>query len=184
MRGALLVLLLLLPASCEREERESRNTPTPVEPAEQELRLTSLRPGQPDETPSPEIGKRYEENAYHVSQGARYYRWFNCNGCHASGGGALGPPLMVEKWISGGEIHQIAATILQGRPNGMPSFRGRIPDEQVWQIAAYVRSLPRHIRQDVAPGRPDDMQAHKAPNRRPRVTPGGGGVPPSAERPQ
>lgn len=183
MKRSLLVLLLLLGA-CEREERESRAEPTPVESAEQGLRMGSLQPGSADEAPSPETGRRYEENAFHVSQGARYYVWFNCNGCHANGGGGMGPPLMDDKWIYGGEIHQIASTILQGRPNGMPSFRGRIPEEQVWQIAAYVRSMPRHIRQDVAPGRRDAMQSHESPNRTPRVEPSGGSMPGSAERPQ
>jgi cytochrome c oxidase cbb3-type subunit 3 len=96
----------------------------------------------------------------------------------------MGPALMDDRWIYGGEINQIAATILQGRPNGMPSFRGRIPEEQVWQIAAYVRSMPRHIRKDVAPGRRDDMQAREAPNRTPRTEPSGGNVPTSAERSQ
>jgi cytochrome c oxidase cbb3-type subunit 3 len=180
----LLLGFLLLLGSCEREERETRNTPTPVESPEQDLRLSSLRPGPADDAPGAEIGKRYERNAYQVSQGARYYVWFNCNGCHANGGGGMGPPLMDDRWIYGGEIQQIAATILQGRPNGMPSFRGRIPDEQAWQIAAYVRSLPRHIRQDVAPGRRDDLQAHESPNRTPRTEPTGGTVPPSAGRPQ
>jgi cytochrome c oxidase cbb3-type subunit 3 len=38
-------------------------------------------------------------------------------------------------------MDQIYATIDQGRPNGMPSFHGKIPPEQIWQLAAYVRSL-------------------------------------------
>jgi cytochrome c oxidase cbb3-type subunit 3 len=182
MKHCLLALLLLLGA-CEREKRESRNVPTPVENAEQELRMSSLRPGAPDPAPTPAIGRRYEDNAFHVAQGARYYVWFNCNGCHGNGGGGMGPALMDDRWIYGGEIHQIAATILQGRPNGMPSFRGRIPEEQVWQIAAYVRSMPRHIRKDAAPGRRDHMQATEAPNRTPRTEPTAGTVPPAAEQP-
>lgn len=183
MKRLLLILPLLLVA-CEREDRESRNNPTPVENPEQDLRLTTLRAGVPNAEPSPQTGQRYEQNAYHVSQGARYFVWFNCTGCHGNGGGGSGPPLMDDKWIYGGEIHQIASTILQGRPNGMPSFRGRIPEEQVWQIAAYVRSMPRHIRKDVAPGRRDAMQSGESPARTPRVTPSGGDVPASAERPQ
>jgi cytochrome c oxidase cbb3-type subunit 3 len=168
MIRVLLLLPLLLLATCDREKRESRAIPTPVEDPEQRLRLTSLRPdGAP--APAPAVGRRYERNASHVSQGGRYFVWFNCAGCHANGGGGMGPPLMDANWIYGGEIDQIAASILQGRPNGMPSFRGRIPDEQVWQIAAYVRSLPRHIAKDVAPGRRDQMQAHDAPQSMERV---------------
>ena len=31
--------------------------------------------------------------------------------------------------------------LVEGRPNGMPAWGGKIPDEQLWQIATYVRSL-------------------------------------------
>jgi cytochrome c oxidase cbb3-type subunit 3 len=131
------------------------------------------------------MGERYERSAWHVSEGKRLYTWFNCVGCHAHGGGGMGPPLMDDKWIYGGEMQNIAATILQGRPNGMPSFRGRIPEEQVWQLAAYVRSMGRNVPKAAAPGRNDDMQPAPAELRRP---PGeavnGGIVPPSAEMPQ
>jgi cytochrome c oxidase cbb3-type subunit 3 len=185
MRRLLILSLTgLALAACEREDREYRANPATSETNEKiALSPLSAGPSGPTEQRSG-LGREYEENAYHISQGQRLYVWFNCNGCHANGGGGMGPPLMDDRWIYGGEIQQIAATILQGRPNGMPSFRNRIPDEQVWQIAAYVRSLPRHIRKDVAPGRRDDMQAHEAPNSMPRTAPTGGTVPPSAERPQ
>lgn len=32
-------------------------------------------------------------------------------------------------------------TLYEGRPRGMPAWRGKIPDEQMWQLAAYVKSL-------------------------------------------
>ena len=83
----------------------------------------------------------------------------NCNGCHAAGGGAMGPALMDETWIYGSGPQNIYATIMEGRPNGMPSFRGRIPDEQAWQIVAYVRSLADMAPKDVVPARGDGIQA-------------------------
>ena len=36
---------------------------------------------------------------------------------------------MDREWIYGGQPANIFATIVEGRPNGMPSWRGRIPDE-------------------------------------------------------
>jgi cytochrome c oxidase cbb3-type subunit 3 len=42
-----------------------------------------------------------EGSAYEVAQGKLFYRWFNCAGCHAQGGGAIGPALMDDKWIYG-----------------------------------------------------------------------------------
>ena len=37
--------------------------------------------------------------------------------------------------------------IVEGRPNGMPSFRGKIPDQQIWQLAAYVRAMSGNVAQ-------------------------------------
>ena len=93
-------------------------------------------PDQPDPRAAP-----YYDNADEVVQGMRLYQQMNCAGCHSNGGGGIGPPLMDDTWIYGGRLDQIYNTIYQGRPNGMPSWRGRIPDQQMWQIAAYVRSM-------------------------------------------
>ena len=45
----------------------------------------------------------------------------NCVGCHSHGGGGMGPALMDGQWRYGGRIDQIATTIAEGRPNGMPA---------------------------------------------------------------
>lgn len=77
-----------------------------------------------------------------VAEGKRYYAWFNCVGCHgAIGGGSIGPPLADEAWIYGGEPEQIFASIVQGRPNGMPSYGGHLSDDVVWKLVAYVQTL-------------------------------------------
>lgn len=83
----------------------------------------------------------YDGNDEVVQAGKQLYAAMNCVGCHSHGGGGMGPPLMDEAWIYGSSIEHIVSSIREGRPNGMPSFRGRLPDEQIWQIAAYVRSL-------------------------------------------
>jgi cytochrome c oxidase cbb3-type subunit 3 len=140
MRALLLIAALSLVA-CEREERDLR--PRPSLPA---LQGSESNPA--------------EERAFDVAEGKRLFRAYNCNGCHANGGGGMGPALIDDKWIYGSEPAQVFATIVQGRPNGMPSFRGRLPDHQVWQIAAYVRSMSGLVRTDAAPGRNDDMQAN------------------------
>lgn len=83
----------------------------------------------------------YYDNAEAVQRGMRLYSQFNCAGCHFNGGGGIGPPLMDDKWIYGGRLDQIFNTVYQGRPNGMPAWGGKIPDEQIWEIASYVRSM-------------------------------------------
>ena len=47
----------------------------------------------------------------------------------------------------------------------MPSFGGHIPDEQVWQLAAYVRSMSGLVPKDAAPSRDDAIQAKPSENR-------------------
>ena len=121
--------------------------------------------------------RNHDRNAYDVAQGKRLYRWFNCNGCHAAGGGSIGPALMDDQWRYGHEPPQIVATILQGRPNGMPSFAGRISTEQAAQLAAYVRSMSGQLREDVAPSRSDGLSTGAPELRRDRETPKLAGTP-------
>jgi len=84
---------------------------------------------------------QYYDNAEAVNTGRRLFQQYNCSGCHSNGGGGMGPALMDGQWIYGGRLTQIHQTLVEGRPNGMPSWGGKIPDKQLWQIAAYVRSL-------------------------------------------
>ena len=97
-------------------------------------------PGGPVFEKSPTATK-YENDPEMIAAGKQLYAAMNCVGCHSHGGGGMGPPLMDETWIYGSSLEQIVSTIREGRPNGMPSFRGRLPDEQIWQIAAFVKSL-------------------------------------------
>ncbi len=84
---------------------------------------------------------QYYNNADAVGTGKRLFQQYNCNGCHSNGGGGMGPSLMDNQWIYGGRLEQIHQTLVEGRPNGMPAWGGKIPDEQLWDIAAYVRSM-------------------------------------------
>ena len=38
-----------------------------------------------------------------IAEGQRLYNAFNCVGCHAHGGGAIGPALMDDLWIHGSD---------------------------------------------------------------------------------
>jgi cytochrome c oxidase cbb3-type subunit III len=152
--GCALALMLALPA-CERETRSFRSWP-PAASAGSAVRETDLQPGSP--TRDVAVRYEYDGNAYAVSEGKRLYNAFNCSGCHFQGGGGIGPPLMDAEWIYGSRPENIYETIVEGRPNGMPSFRGKLGSDQVWQLVAYVRSMSGLLAKDVAPGRNDDMQ--------------------------
>jgi cytochrome c oxidase cbb3-type subunit 3 len=108
----------------------------------------------------------FHNNAWGMAEGKRLYSTYNCAGCHANGGGGMGPPLMDDRWIYGSAPANIYQTIVEGRPNGMPSFRGRIPSAQVWMIVAYVESMSGQAPIDVMPGRADHMRYSTPENAR------------------
>ncbi len=161
---------------CEREERNFVEPP-PTSSAVESLRLSDLRPG-PSSPPPAAENSAYQENAYAISEGQRLFSWYNCAGCHFHGGGGIGPPLMDDLWIYGSEPQNIHATIIQGRPNGMPAFGGRIPDYQVWQLAAYVRSLSGLTPKDAVPARSDHMSNESPPTTMEKPSPKMTGSPP------
>jgi cytochrome c oxidase cbb3-type subunit 3 len=172
--GLTVLLVVLVLAACEREQRQFRSAPPTAERAKT-VRLSELQPGSP--SPAPEVKNPYEGSAYAVSEGKRLFEWYNCVGCHFHGGGGIGPPLMDDQWIYGSDAANIFATIVEGRPNGMPPFRGKIPDDQVWQIVAYVRSLSGLVSKDAAPGRSDHMNAKKPEQSQEAQQPKGAGMP-------
>jgi len=145
-------------AGCNREDRPLRPAMA-AETGPRGLTVSQLYPGAPAPTPSDPRAQEYEGNAFHISNGQTYFKAFNCAGCHFNGGGGIGPPLMDDQWRYGGSMEQIYASIVQGRPNGMPAFRDKIPDAQVWEIAAYVRSLSGEADKLAAPTRGDEMRS-------------------------
>lgn len=161
-------------AGCEREARRFTTPAGNVTPAETGQRESSNQPGAPLAGGVKQAVRNtspFDENAYAVSQGKRLYRWYNCNGCHANGGGGIGPPLMDSEWRYGSDPASIFTTITRGRAQGMPSYGGHIPDDQVWQIVAYVRSMSGLLPKDVAPSRADAMSTNQPENARPEQKP-------------
>lgn len=160
----------LLLAGCYREERPQPRTPEPVRA--KGMRLSDVQPGEqnpePPKVPDRQMANRFEKNAYAMNQGQQLFRRYNCSGCHGGGGGGMGPALMDDAWIYGSRPEQVYASIAQGRPNGMPSFGGHVPEEQIWMLVAYVRSMAGKVRADAAPSRGDDLQDAPPPNRRER----------------
>ena len=165
----LAVLAVLALAGCEREQRRFTTPAGNSNPNANAARMSTNQPAlargdgvaEAQENRSP-----YIQNGYAVSQGKRLYRWYNCNGCHASGGGGMGPPLMDTEWRYGSDPASIFASIMRGRPNGMPSFGGHIPEDQAWQIVAYVQSMSGGARKDVAPSRSDGLYSGNPENAR------------------
>ena len=88
------VLAVLALPGCEREQRRFTTPAGNSTPDANAARLSTNQPAlarADGVTEAQENRSPYIRNAYAVSQGKRLYRWYNCNGCHASGGGSMGP---------------------------------------------------------------------------------------------
>ena len=100
------------------------------------------------------IGKRE-----HIDAGAQLYA-IACAGCHGpSGEGGRGPNLVIGPAAQNKKPTQIYTAIKNGVPGGdMPPF-GSMPDEQLWQMTAFVSNLSRPAYEVDVPG---DAEAGKA----------------------
>lgn len=75
-------------------------------------------------------------------EGRRLFIWYNCYGCHGGhGGGGMGPSLRDPVWIYGGDPAHVYSSIAEGRANGMPAWGTKIPDEQIWKLVTYIKSM-------------------------------------------
>lgn len=163
---AALAACVLVLAGCKREVRDTHPDPVggeiPITTA-----LSEISPGgAPPVSVRTQKGEQVEKNAYQLAQGKTLFTKMNCVGCHSHGGGGMGPALIDDRWIYGSSIENIVATIREGRPNGMPSFRGKITDDQIWQIAAYVVSMGGNVPSAAAPSRNDSMSNLPGESRR------------------
>jgi cytochrome c oxidase cbb3-type subunit 3 len=84
----------------------------------------------------------HEGDKQAVATGAQLFVAYNCIDCHgADGSGAMGPAFSDGRWHFGGSPAEVFESIYQGRPDGMPAWGGRISNDQIWMLTAYVRSL-------------------------------------------
>jgi cytochrome c oxidase cbb3-type subunit III len=168
----IIVAALSLVTACERE---ARRFSTPVDNASPDARAARAGALQPAQALATGVktavanASPYQSNAYAANQGKRLFRWYNCTGCHSNGGGGIGPALMDSEWRYGSDPASIFTSIVAGRPGGMPSFGGHIPEDQVWQIVAYVQSMSGQLRKDVAPSRSDSLYPGEPENARPTL---------------
>ena len=147
-------VLLAFGSGCQRSKR------TLYETAPMNARAESMAGSREPDASHRVRRNPYEQNAYAMTEGQRLYEWYNCSGCHARGGGGIGPPLMADVWRYGKDPGNIYTSIVEGRPNGMPSWRGKMTEYQVWQIVTYVQTLQADRSIASPPGpRQEHMQA-------------------------
>ena len=84
----------------------------------------------------------YEGDKSAINTGGKLFVGYNCLDCHgADGSGAMGPSFQDGRWHFGGSPGEVFESIYEGRPDGMPAWGGRITNDQIWMLTAYVRSL-------------------------------------------
>ena len=94
----------------------------------------------PDTLPEPK--NPYAGNAAAQREGRRLFNWYNCSGCHGDhAGGGMGPSLRDSTWVYGGTDARIFRSIAQGRTKGMPAWGNMLPEQQIWKLVAYIKSL-------------------------------------------
>lgn len=161
-----IVMGLLALSACKRETRDYRTDP----PVSDALNDAKVMPGGiAGQAPAVDRAQGYafRGNAYQLSQGKQLFAWFNCDGCHAKGGGSSGPALTDAWWRYGPDEVSVFISIRDGRPQGMPAFAAKLTPEQIWQLAYYVRALGTSSPETAAPNRNDEIHARPAENRGP-----------------
>lgn len=137
-RVVVAVMFLML-AACDRDPRVSSGQDPAAVPPPPTVPQIPLVPGMPRGAPA--MRNPFTGDTHALAEGKRLYHWMNCSGCHFNGGGGIGPPLMDDDWIYGGDPAQIFDSIASGRANGMPTYGDKLAAEQIWQIVAFVETL-------------------------------------------
>ena len=97
--------------------------------------------------PGPAQNPPRRENPYHgntaaMAEGRTLFVRMNCSGCHGGrAGGGMGPSLRDVDWLYGSTDAQIFDSIAEGRANGMPAWGTALPEDQIWKLVAYIKSL-------------------------------------------
>jgi len=101
----------------------------------------------------------YGQNQVALAEGRQLFLKYNCYGCHGGrGGGGMGPSLRDDVWIFGGDPAHVFSSISEGRAEGMPAWGTMIPQDQIWKLVSYIKSMGTPLEPD-------------APKNDPAVTP-------------
>ena len=102
----------------------------------------NLPPGFPLGVKPITVRNPYEGDRKALGTGAQLFIAYNCLDCHGvEGSGAMAPSFQDGRWHFGGSPAEVFESIYEGRPDGMPAWGGRISNDQIWMLTAYVRSL-------------------------------------------
>ena len=152
----ILVLAVLLPALFAFACSDNTSSAANAAPPAIEIPVGPVPgPGKAMQLPT----NPYENNPVALAEGRRLFNWYNCSGCHGGhAGGGMGPSLRDESIFQyGSDPAHIFATISEGRAKGMPAWGTKIPEDQIWKLVAYIKSLrtPQEPDPPVVPAEPE-----------------------------
>lgn len=138
MRQTLFIMLLLIVATgCERGNSDV--AAAGVAPTLGEIPIGPI-PGPATQQTS--LANVYTGNTVAITEGRKLFVAYNCYGCHGGrGGGGMGPSLRDQVWRYGDSDAHVFDSISRGRGQGMPAWGLKIPQQQIWKVVAYVKSL-------------------------------------------
>jgi cytochrome c oxidase cbb3-type subunit 3 len=102
----------------------------------------------------------YRGDAAAIAKGAEVWNQI-CVACHLpQGTGLVGPSLVDGYWKYGNSDAELFRTVSEGRPLGMPPWGAALGSEKIWQVLAFVETLPRQTGPGL--GSPEYEAAHAA----------------------
>ena len=138
------LLLAVAAGACTEGARGSEQTAEgrAIDKADTSSSAPGVNPGI---YPSVVLGQRrnpYTGDHGAIASGRMLFTAMNCSGCHSGyAGGGMGPSLRDTLWIYGNSDVQVFSSISEGRPAGMPAWGAKLPQDQIWKIIAYIRTL-------------------------------------------
>lgn len=129
-------------AACGKFQGGSTAAPAPTPQNHGLSTPLGQRAGTGDSAPELSTPNPYEGSKEAAREGQQIYLAMNCTTCHAyDGSGNQGPDLTDTRWRYGGLPIQVFNSIHDGRPKGMPSWKDKLTDDQIWKLVTYVESF-------------------------------------------
>ncbi len=138
------LLLALAAGACTKGARGSERAAEgrAIAKADTSANTPGVNPGIHPSIVLGQLRNPYTGDRAAIASGRMLFTEMNCSGCHSGyAGGGMGPGLRDSLWIYGNSDAQIFSTIAEGRPAGMPAWGGKLPQDEIWKIIAYIRTL-------------------------------------------
>lgn len=104
---------------------------------------TSAAPATPPASDTPKKLNQFTGDEQAIQEGQKLYFQVGCQGCHGGGGGGgMAVSVIDDTWKFGSDDGALFKLIKGEIPEQtMPTVYAQLPDEQVWKILSFIRSV-------------------------------------------